>query len=177
MSELSVLIVEDDADFRASVAALVSREGYRVCEAETLAKARDQLGGADSPDVVLLDLVLPDGDGLELLADAEITERTEFVVMTGHAAVESAIAALRDGALDYLTKPVDRVRLKTILTNVARTRGLKREVNALRGELRGLGRFGPIVGRSKAMQQVYDLITRVASTESTVFVTGESGTG
>jgi len=106
-----------------------------------------------------------------------MAERTEFVVMTGDAAVESAVAALREGALDYLTKPVDRARLKTILTNVARTRGLKHEVTALRGELRNLGRFGPMVGRSTAMQEVYDLITRGAPTESTIFVTGESGTG
>ncbi|HPG24615.1 MAG TPA: sigma-54 dependent transcriptional regulator, partial [Myxococcota bacterium] len=72
---------------------------------------------------------------------------------------------------------VDRARLQSILTHVARTRGLKHEVHALRGELRELGRFGPMVGRSKPMQQVYDLVDRVATTDSTVFVTGESGTG
>jgi DNA-binding NtrC family response regulator len=176
MSDLSILIIEDDEDFRASVAALVEREGYRPREAGSLAHARELLA-EQPPDVVLLDLVLPDGDGLELLADADLAAQTEFVVMTGHAAMESAVAALREGALDYLAKPVDRSRLQTILTNVARTRGLKREVSNLRGELRDLGRFGPMVGRSKAMQQVYDLITRVAPTESTVFVTGESGTG
>jgi two-component system response regulator AtoC len=176
MSELSVLIVEDDADFRASVVTLVGREGYATLEAGSLTQAREQLDST-TPNVVLLDLVLPDGDGLELLEDEELADRTEFVVMTGHAAVESAITALRKGALDYLSKPVDRSRLKTILLNVERTFGLKREVSALRGELRGLGRFGPMVGRSKAMQEVYDLIARVAPTESTVFVIGESGTG
>jgi len=176
LSEFSVLIVEDDEDFRSSVAALVGREGFETREAGTLARARELLGER-TPDLVLLDLKLPDGDGLELLADEEIAARSEFVVMTGNVAVESAIAALREGALDYLPKPVDRTRLTTILTNAARTRGLKREVRTLRSELRGLGRFGPMVGRSKAMQQVYDLITRVAPTESTVFVTGESGTG
>jgi two-component system response regulator AtoC len=176
MSRLSVLIVEDDADFRASLVALVGREGHATREAGTLARAREALAEA-APDVVLLDLVLPDGDGLALLEDEELGGLTEFVVMTGHAAVESAIAALRKGALDYLSKPLDRSRLKTILMNVERTHGLKREVSALRGELRGLGRFGPMVGRSKAMQGVYDLIARVAPTESTVFVIGESGTG
>ena len=176
MPELSVLIVEDDEDFRTSVAMLVEREGYAVREAGSLARAKALLEEA-TPDVVLLDLVLPDGDGLELLALEEVAERTEFVVMTGHAAVETAVSALREGALDYLTKPVDRARLQTILTNVARTRMLKHEVTTLRGELRSLGRFGPMVGRSKPMQAVYDLITRVAPTGSTVFVTGESGTG
>jgi two-component system response regulator AtoC len=176
MSELSVLIVEDDEDFRASLVALIGREGHATREAGTLARAREDLAGA-APDVVLLDLVLPDGDGLELLEDEELGALTEFVVMTGHAAVESAITALRKGALDYLSKPLDRSRLKTILMNVERTHGLKREVSALRGELRGLGRFGPMVGRSQAMQEVYDLISRVAPTGSTVFVIGESGTG
>ncbi len=176
MSDLSILIVEDDADYRSSVATLLDRDGYRLHEAGTLAKARELFSEVE-PDVVLLDLGLPDGSGLELLADADLASRTEFVIMTGDTALESAIEALRKGALDYLPKPVDRARLQTILTNVGRTRGLKREVSTLRGELRGLGRFGPMVGRSKAMQRVYDLITRVAPTESTVFVTGESGTG
>jgi len=176
MSELSVLIVEDDEDFRASLVSLVGREGYATLEAGALGQAREQLASA-TPNLVLLDLVLPDGDGLELLEDEELAGKTEFVVMTGHAAVESAITALRKGALDYLAKPIDRSRLRTILLNVERTSGLKREVSALRGELRGLGRFGPMVGRSKAMQEVYDLISRVAPTESTVFVIGESGTG
>ena len=176
MAELSALIVEDDEDFRASVVTLVEREGYKTLGVATLADARRQLDDA-APDVVLLDLKLPDGGGLELLEDAELAQRSEFVVMTGHADAESAISALRKGALDYLTKPVDRSRLRTILENVARTRGLKREVSALRGELRDLGRFGSMVGRSQPMQQVYDLISRVAPTESTVFVTGESGTG
>jgi len=176
MSELSVLIVDDDDDFRSSVTMLVAREGFRTREAGTLAKARAEIAEG-VPDVVLLDLKLPDGDGLALLADEDASALTEFVVITGHAAVESAVAALREGALDYLPKPIDRPRLQTILTNVARTRRLKGEISALRDELRRLGRFGAMVGASKAMQQVYDLVARVAGTESTVFVTGESGTG
>jgi DNA-binding NtrC family response regulator len=176
MNAPSVLIVEDDVDFRASVAALVEREGFDVREAGTLAKARQALAD-EPPDVVLLDLALPDGDGLELLRDEKTADTCEFVVMTGRAAIESVIAALREGVLDYLPKPADQSRLKAILANVARTRGLKREVDTLRGELRELGRFGAMVGRSKPMQAVYDLVARVAPTESTVFVTGESGTG
>jgi DNA-binding NtrC family response regulator len=175
MSDLTVLIVEDDADFRESVAALLRRDGLEVCEAGTVAGARAEIEES-APDVVLLDLTLPDGDGLALLAD-EALAGPEFVVTTGNATTDSAIAALREGALDFLTKPLDRSRLRAVLANVARTRGLKGEVSALRDELRDLGRFGSMVGRSKAMQQVYDLAARVAPTESTVFVVGESGTG
>jgi DNA-binding NtrC family response regulator len=172
----TALIVEDDADFRASVAALVSRRDFEVREAATLAEARRAIE-EEAPDVVLLDLTLPDGDGLALLEEDPLTEHSEFVVMTGDGALETAVEAMRRGALDYLPKPLDRSRLETVLTNVSRTRGLKGEVSELRGELRSLGRFGPMVGRSKAMQEAYDLIAKVAPTESTVFVTGESGTG
>ncbi len=175
-TQFTALIVEDDEDFRVSLSALVRRRGYATREASSLTRARDELV-ASPPDVVLLDLRLPDGGGLELMEDEELVAQSEVVVITGHADKDTAIAALRVGALDYLPKPIDQARLETILANVARTRGLKREVADLRAELRRVGRFGAMVGRSKVVQQVYDLITRVAPTESTVFVTGESGTG
>ncbi|MEZ4332537.1 MAG: sigma-54 dependent transcriptional regulator [Myxococcota bacterium] len=176
MTDRSILIVEDDADFRDSLDALLTRDGYRVRGVDTLAKARATLVEGDV-DVALVDLGLPDGNGLELLSDPDLADRAEFVVITGDTTAASAIEALRRGALDYLPKPIDRARMQTILTNVARTRRLKREVSSLRDELRDLGRFGTMVGRSKAMQQVYDLVARVAPTDSTVFITGESGTG
>jgi two-component system, NtrC family, response regulator AtoC len=91
--------------------------------------------------------------------------------------VDSAIEALRLGALDYLTKPLDNGRLKAVLAHVLRLRSLKEEVGNLRGELRKLGRFGRLIGVSPAMQKVYDLMVKVAPTDATVFLTGESGTG
>jgi len=176
MTNPTALIVDDDRDFRASLSALIEREGFATRECGTLAAAREEMD-AGLPDVVLLDLTLPDGEGFELLSDEDHATRTEFVVITGRADMESAVAALRKGALDYLPKPIDGARLRTILTNVGRTRRLKQEVSALRSELRNVGRFGSMVGRSKAMQQIYDLVTRVAPTGSTVFLIGESGTG
>jgi two-component system response regulator AtoC len=170
------LIIEDDPDFRESLAALVSREGYETFEAGSLGEARAALASS-RPDVALVDLGLPDGSGLELLRREEDAPPVELVVVTGNATVETAVAALREGALDYLVKPIDRARLRSVLSHVARTRELKQEVSDLRDELRELGRFGPMVGRSAAMQSVYDLIERVAPTQATVFITGESGTG
>jgi len=169
------LVVDDDPDFRDSLEALVAREGFATRAAGTLADAHRQIEES-APDLVLVDLSLPDGDGSELLRESE-DERREFVVITGHASVDSAVTALRDGALDYLTKPLDRSRLRTVLANVARTRQLKQEVGSLRSELRELGRFGRLVGRSKPMQEVYDLVARVAPTNAAVLVMGESGTG
>jgi DNA-binding NtrC family response regulator len=175
MESPKALVVDDNPDFRASMALLVQREGFAVDEAESLATARERLA-SHAADVVLIDLGLPDGDGLELVRDEEYAGAA-FVVITGNASIDSAVSALREGAADYLTKPVDRARLKSVLAHVSRQRALRAEVSSLRGELRELGRFGALIGRSKPMQEVYDLIARVAPTSATVFVTGESGTG
>jgi DNA-binding NtrC family response regulator len=91
--------------------------------------------------------------------------------------VETAVDALRRGVTDYLTKPVDFARLKMALANLARALEMKGQIGTLRTELRKLGRFGPLVGASPAMQKVYDLIGRVARTDASVFITGETGTG
>jgi len=170
------LIVEDDEGFRDSLARLVEREGFASHQAADLAEARAAVQG-EPFEVILVDLSLPDGDGLSLLEDEACAGVSEFIVITGNASVDTAVEALRRGALDYLTKPLDRGRLKSVLTNVGRTRALKSEVRELRGELRGMGRFGRLVGRSTALQKVYDLIGRVAPTDASVFVTGASGTG
>jgi two-component system response regulator AtoC len=176
MTRFSALVVDDDKVFRESLAVLVDREGFDVRTASTLAETRLRL--AESwPDVILVDLQLPDGRGVELLHDEEIAIRSEMVVITGNATVESAVEAMRDGALSYLTKPLDPSRLKSVLASASRTRAFKAEVGSLREELRRLGRFGHLVGRSPAMQQVYDLIARVAPTQASVLLSGESGTG
>ena len=154
----------------------MEREGFEVRGCGSLDEARRLVVEA-TPDVLLVDLKLPDGEGLELLREEELCVNCEIVLITGNASIESAVAALREGASDYLTKPVDRARLKTILANVARTRSLKQEVRLLRGNLRELGRFGRLVGRSSIMQKVYDLIERVSPTSASVLITGESGTG
>jgi two-component system, NtrC family, response regulator AtoC len=174
--KLLALIVDDDEDFRASVASLVKREGFETQLAGSLEEARKTLGTA-SPDLVLVDLQLPDGHGLELLDDAAPASDTEFVVITGNGSIDTAVRAMREGVLDYLPKPFEAARLSGVLANVSRTRGLKRELNGLRWQLRRLGRFGKLVGSSPSMQEVYNLIARVAPTTATVLVVGESGTG
>jgi two-component system, NtrC family, response regulator HydG len=173
---LLALIVDDDDDFRASVAALVRREGFETRLAGSLEEARKSMSD-ESPDLVLVDLQLPDGHGLELLDDTLPASDTEFVVVTGNGGVDTAVHAMREGALDYLAKPFDPAKVSGVLANVARTRGLKRELNGLRWQLRKLGRFGKLVGSSPPMQEVYNLIARVAPTTATVLLVGESGTG
>jgi len=176
MARFTALIVDDDDSFRESLAVLVNREGFDVRTAASIAESRGRIAES-SPDVILVDLQLPDGSGTDLLRDEQIAIQSEMVVITGNASVDSAVEAMREGALSYLTKPLDPSRLKSVLASVSRTRAYKAEVGSLREELRRLGRFGHLVGRSPAMQQVYDLIARVSPTQASVLLSGESGTG
>ena len=166
------LIVDDDKEFQEGLAQVVEREGFTAATAASLADARAELAQA-VPDVVLLDLKLPDGSGMELLEELSGNGSPEVIVITGQATVETAVEALRRGAVDYLTKPVDFGRVKQVLANLARTRELKREIGSLRGELRRLGRFGPLIGASRgACSALYDLIAEVAPTDATRAASG-----
>jgi len=176
MRMLNALIVDDDVDFRESLEALVRREGFEVRSAGSIAESRERLAEG-TPDIILVDLSLPDGDGLAWIRGEAAAAGAEVIVITGSSSVDSAVRALQGGALDYLTKPIDPARLRTALVNVGRTRALKEEVGSLRGELLELGRFGAMVGRSPQMIEVYDLVARVAPLSATVFIVGESGTG
>ena len=170
------LIVDDETKALSAMTELVEKEGFSAMAAASLQEGREKLAQT-RPDVVLVDLMLPDGSGLDLLQEIEPSERPEVILITGFASVDSAVAALRHGVLDYLTKPVDIRRLKTVLANVSRTLAMKREIGTLRGELRELGRFGRLIGVSPVMQKMYDLVVKVAPTDATVLLIGESGTG
>jgi DNA-binding NtrC family response regulator len=171
-----LLLVDDDPEALEWLTELARGEGFTVAQAESLRAARIHLARLQ-PDILLTDLQLPDGQGVELVNDLESRESTEFVLITGHASVESAVQALRLGATDYLVKPVDVERLKGILRRVPRTGELRAEIGELRDELRKLGRFGHILGSSPPMQRLYDQLGRVSPTSATVLLIGESGTG
>lgn len=171
-----VLLIEDDAEALAWMKEFISGLGYSVSAVSSLKSARIQLTRA-RPELILTDLMLPDGQGIELISEFEEGEPPEFVVVTGHASVESAVEALRSGATDYLVKPVDVERLRTILQRVPKAEHFREEIGELRNELLRLGRYGQILGNSPAMRRVYDQIARVAPTSASVLLTGESGTG
>src|SRR5688500_8595823 len=170
------LIVEDDADSAQMMAALVGAQGFSAATARSLRDARRQMA-LQQPDLVLLDLRLPDGNGMALLDDQDLIGNSEVVLMTGHASLETSIQALRYGAADYLIKPVSAKQLQSILSRVTRPSVLRAEVDSLNEDLQRTGRFGHLVGKSEPMRRVYEQIARVAGTSVTVFVTGESGTG
>jgi len=171
-----VLIVDDEPNTRAALAEIVSVEGFTNAVAGDLREARIQIV-RQSPDVVLTDLKLPDGSGMDLFKELDPSIPVEVILITGHASVESAVDALRLGAADYLIKPINMQRLKAILDRIPRAGDLKAEIGSLRGELRRFGRFGRMLGGSPAMQDLYDQIGKVAPTEATVLLIGESGTG
>ena len=163
-------------NFVLGLAEVVGREGFTTKTATSLKEARNEIAKA-APDVLLIDLHLPDGSGLDLVKDFEENAGTEIVLITGHGTIETAVEAMRHGASDHLVKPVDFARVRMVLANVSRTRELKQQIGSLRGELRKLGRFGPLIGSSAQMQKVYDLVAKVAPTEATILVLGETGTG
>lgn len=171
-----VLIVDDDTETLQALEKVVRLEGFTSDTARSLKEARASMIRRRA-DLVLLDLNLPDGEGMDLFDDIELRKGTQIVLITGNASLETSIQALRLGATDYLIKPVNIKQLKGILSRVDRPIDLKYEINTLREELRRLGRFGCLLGSSPAMQHVYDQIGRVAPTSATVLITGESGTG
>ena len=175
-TQLELLVVDDDTDFRESLKRLLERHGHRATSAADLASARTWLQKG-SFDAVLVDLDLPDGSGPELIEDAARPAGTDVVVVTGHGSVDTAVDSMRRGAVDYLTKPLEDASLQATLERLARLRALRDEVDVLRAELRDRGSLGAIVGRSKVMQPVFDMIQRVAPTEASVLIQGESGTG
>jgi len=170
------LLVEDDAPSLDALERLVQTHGFTTVAVQTLRQAREEIEES-RPDVVILDLDLPDGNGGELIDELQSGFATEVVVVTGHGTIDSAVEAIHSGVYDYLTKPLQPERFDRILEGIKRTLALRKEVTELRENLRRLGRFGRLVGKSPAMQDVYDLLTRVAPTGSTTLLVGETGTG
>ena len=170
------LVVDDDVDSAATLRMLIAAESCTVAVAHNLRDARRQIA-LQQPDIILLDLKLPDGDGMELLADPQLVANSEVVLCTGHASLETSIEALRLGAADYLVKPINLKQLQGVLSRIMKPAELKAEVDVLTAKLDASGHFGHLWGKSEAMQRIYEQISRVAGTGVTVFVTGESGTG
>jgi two-component system, NtrC family, response regulator HydG len=172
-----ILIVDDETVVRDSLGKWFSSEGY---QARPVASAREALESIQNTefDVALLDIKMPGMDGMELQsrlkeADPELT----VIIMTGYASVETAVQALKLGAYDYITKPIDPDELSHLVANALEHRRTRREVVRLRENLQEASPGTELIGKAPAMKKVYELIEMVAPTEATVLITGESGTG
>jgi DNA-binding NtrC family response regulator len=170
------LLVDDEPEHLEAMQALVERQGFATRTAISLETARTALE-QENFDLLITDLQLPDGTSMDLLPLMELRPAMDVVLVTGHASVDTAVRAIRSGVTDYLTKPIDVRRLEKVLAHVERAARLRGQVGALREELRGLGRFGRLIGASAPMQAVYDQVQKVSRTDATVLVTGETGTG
>jgi DNA-binding NtrC family response regulator len=170
------LIVDDDTALRDALKSRVEDAGFQVRTAETVSGAKEVLE-TDEFDLLLLDVHLADGSGIEILDSLDDDAEAEIVMLADSASVDSAVAALRGGAIDYLGKPPDDRRLRKILKAVKRAASYRARIAALDRELRGLGRFEGMIGSSPEMQKVYSLIEKVAPTTATVLISGETGTG
>ena len=170
---MKTLIVEDSATLCEIYARYLDGSGLDVSSVQTLSAAQQQLSHS-APQLILLDIELPDGNGLDLLEDVKrLSPQPAVVVMTGHGA-EYAEQAMRRGATDFLSKPFDAARLRVTLLNAADKLKLRRQVEQLSVKRETLG---PLVGQSSAMQAVFDTVELLSGTRATAFIMGESGTG
>ncbi|QRR32613.1 sigma-54-dependent Fis family transcriptional regulator [Hydrogenophaga sp. YM1] len=174
-----VLIVDDDTDSATTLRELVRADRFSVAVAHTLRDARRQIA-LQPPDLVLLDLQLPDGNGLDLFSDPQLINDSDIVLVTGHASLDSSIEAMRRGAADYLVKPIAMQQLQRVLTRCGArpaSEAAPAPAPTPRDPAADGGRFGLLWGQSPAMRRVYEQIHRVAPTSVTVLITGESGSG
>ncbi|MGH7311994.1 MAG: sigma-54-dependent transcriptional regulator [Candidatus Rokuibacteriota bacterium] len=172
-----MIIVDDEPAEREPLARLVGQWGYEV---EAVGSGEEALPLIETlnPALVIADLVLPGIDGVELLQRIRDTGRsTSVLLITGHATVESAVEAMRRGAYDYLTKPIDVRRLEVVLQRAVEHGSLARAVLLLRQQLHAQRGFGRLIGDSTAMQEVYRWIELSAASTGPVLIYGESGTG
>ena len=172
-----ILIVDDEPDMLENCSRILSRLGYSCT---TAGSGRDALAILERghPDLLLTDVKMPEMDGLELLERAhELDPALPVIVFTGHATIESAVAAIKQGAFDYLPKDFSVDQLRLAVERGLRQRGLQVENRNLRQQLREVLGLEQIVGRSPAMAQVFELVKKAARSEANILVLGESGTG
>lgn len=172
-----ILVVDDEAAIRESLNDWLMEDGYEVGLADGGEPAVAMVG-EENWDVVLLDLKMPGMDGLEAMEKIKAARPDcEILMMTAFATIDTAVQAIKLGAFDYLVKPFDPDQIEMQIRKILSHKDLVMENILLRQQLEEKSQYDEIIGKSDAMQDVFDLISRVAPTDSTVLITGESGTG
>src|SRR5919206_2117191 len=180
MQKAKILIADDERSITEGLSAILQDEGYAVDVAQDGQKALDRLT-SETYGVVLADLKMPKLDGLALLKELQSREiTTECIIITGQATVDSAVQAMRQGAYDYIEKPLNAEklnRLKALIPKAVDKFNVKQANRALTSELQALTHFGELTGQSESMRAVYNVIDAVAPSSASVLILGESGTG
>ncbi len=178
MNRRKILVVDDRIKTLKGLVAILTDEGYEVLQAARGQEALDVFQEHDHVDAVLADLKMPGMSGLELFRNLNgIRPAPPFVIMTGFGTVRSAVDALKEGVTDYLIKPLDYEELVIILDKAVREREMSRELAALRRDLWSDTAFHGIIGASRKMREIYDLVRTVGPTDASVLIKGETGTG
>ena len=177
MSQRTILVADDDASIRSLLKQLLSDEGYSVVEATTGTEVVEKVKETN-PDLVIMDVRMPELDGIEALSKLKASSpKTSVLIMTAFGSSNNAIRAMELGAFDYITKPFELDKISHTVKRVIEYRDLTSEVQVLRDEISSLVQTERIVGNSPAMQEVYKTVGKVAKADATVLITGESGTG
>ena len=177
MNRARVLIVDDEPDMLDNVTRVLTRAGHR-CLAVSDPERALQMIDTERPDLVLTDLKMPRVDGMEVLKAARQADSClPVIIMTAHGSIESAVEAMRQGAFHYVTKPVNNEELRLLVERGLAQRGLALENVNLRGQLQSTYHFENILGRSRAMTAVFELVKKAARSEANILIVGESGSG
>ena len=175
--ETRILLIDDEESARRVLERLLSSSGYTVVTAATGDEAFSILE-CERFDLIVSDLFLPDKNGIEILQHSRgISPSTEVIVVTGHASAETAVSAMKAGAFDYITKPINLEELNIVIKKALEKQHLQMENVYLRKQLKGRFEFSNIIGNSPAMKLVFERMMRIVKTDSTVLISGESGTG
>jgi DNA-binding NtrC family response regulator len=174
---IKILVVDDEAAMREVLQMRLQQWGFEVCLAENGIEGQE-LAESYNPDIVISDVVMPQASGMDLLRSLKASDPDRpIILVTAQASIDLAVDAMKQGAQDFVTKPIDYPKLKRILEAAEHEVDLRSESRRLASQLeRGAG-FGSFVGTSKPMREVYELITSISSSDAFVIITGESGTG
>jgi len=173
----TILIVDDEKNYRLVLEALLAPEGYEILTAENGPKGLDLIRESDL-DLVITDMKMPGMSGMELLEGAKnVKPDLPVIMMTAYGTIEMAVEAMKKRAYDYITKPFKNEELKLTIKKALETSRLLKENRLLSQALSDQYRFGNIIGKSKPMLKIYDLISKVSQSKTSVLITGPSGTG
>ncbi|MBC8229806.1 sigma-54-dependent Fis family transcriptional regulator, partial [bacterium] len=176
--ETLILVVEDDADVRATLCKILNREGYSTKEAQNGKEALSILRQRNDICVVITDMVMPLMDGIELLQAVRVIHpHVPVILETGHATIETAVQAMKEGAYDHIVKPFSRHDIIKTVEQAMRMRTLMIENLNLKTQLETQREYRLVVGNSRVMKQICDLIEQVSDSQSSVLICGETGTG
>ncbi|MDW7681419.1 MAG: sigma-54 dependent transcriptional regulator, partial [bacterium] len=176
-SDISILIVDDEFSVRDSLCKWFRSDGYNVDTAESAAAALEKFKKS-SWDIILLDIKMPGMDGIEFNRHIQsLNKNIIVIIITAYASVDTAVQSIKDGAFDYISKPIDPDNLTHVIRNAIEKRRLTKENIELRQQIEELSSPDDIVGTSQQMRQVLKMVAAVARTDSTVMIRGESGTG